>query len=191
MEFKRTVLPVFRFGTVSEEIGIVIANTQSITRGRITTSRCHDPKSFHQILAEIEEEEVQLVNDLEVTVNCQEALKRLIANRKQHQKVVKEARTGYVKEAKRALAKKLKLLEQGKITDLSFSLRPPQDYTKVYDVAIEMLTLHQGETIELGGAQVRNLMMDEWDWTRQFLYANYAYSATAKKMSENRGYDVE
>jgi hypothetical protein len=55
----------------------------------------------------------------------------------------------------------------------------PVDQTKVYDTAIEMMRLHQEETVELDAGQVRNLMLDEWDWTDQFYGTNAVYSNSA------------
>jgi hypothetical protein len=100
-------------------------------------------------------------------------------NRERHKQIVSEARVGYVKKAREALMEKLALVESGKVVALTFALEAPQDHTKVYDTAIEMLSMHTDATIILDAGQVRNLVMDEWDWTSHFMLVNSAYSNTA------------
>ena len=60
-------------------------------------------------------------------------------------------------------------------------------YTAVYDTAIEMLKRHTGKTVELEDAQVRALLMDQWDWKPSFLATNSHYSGTA--LASYRGND--
>ncbi len=109
-----------------------------------------------------------------------EILSRLRTNRETHTAIVAEARKGYVDRARESLRERLDQLESGKIVSLAFSLEPPQDHSDVYDTAIQMLELATDDLIELDSTQVRTLVMDQWDWTRQFLTSNAQYSATAR-----------
>jgi hypothetical protein len=127
------------------------------------------------------------LSSMTVTVSKGEALERLKKNRELHAVIVKEAREAYANRALDALTKRIEKLKTGKIVSLSFSLRPPQDHTDVYNTAIEMLELHCEEHVEMSAGQVRNLMMDEWDWMDQFLVANAGYSGTAREYAREKG----
>lgn len=122
---------------------------------------------------------MHVLSSMTIVAKKTEVLATLQANRDRHLSIVKEARAGYMDKAEAALSAKLDQLRSGKLAALSFSLRVPADYTKVYDTAIRMLELHQNDTIQLDAAQVRNLMQDEWDWTDQFYGTNMVYSKMA------------
>jgi hypothetical protein len=126
---------------------------------------------------------------MKVTARVIDVLKALHANRKTHAVIVKEARAGYLKKAEEALAKRILELKSGKIVALHFSLATPQDHTAVYDTAIEMLKMHTGKTVELEDAQVRALLMDQWDWKDSFLTTNSYYSGTARSSQRGDGYE--
>jgi K+-sensing histidine kinase KdpD len=125
---------------------------------------------------------MHILSSMTIRAKKTEVLATLRENRGKHTAIVEEARAGYMDKAQVALNAKLDQLRSGKLAALSFSLRVPLDYTKVYDTAIRMLELHQDETIELDAGQVRNLMQDEWDWTDQFYGTNIAYSKMANDM---------
>ena len=116
---------------------------------------------------------------MKIEAKKDDVLTKLKENRATHAQIVAEAREGYVEAAKTALNARLRKLKSGEITNLHFSLSPPQDYTNVYDTAIEMLEWHQGDIITLTAQEVQNLIQDNWDWMDQFLLSNTAYSATA------------
>ena len=122
---------------------------------------------------------MHMLSSMRIKAKRDDVLAALHKNRAAHAAIVKEAREGYVAKAKSEVMAKLRKLDQGKIVALSFSLRVPVDQTKVYDTAIEMMRLHQEETVELDAGQVRNLMLDEWDWTDQFYGTNAVYSNSA------------
>ena len=126
---------------------------------------------------------------MRVMCDRDEVLEKLKENRAKHTKIVKEAREGYVKKAKEALANKLLQLEQGKIVRLQFSLSVPSNHTKEYNTAITMLELHTEDTIELGANEVRQFIEDKWDWQQQFIYGNAAYSGTAAALKD--GFEME
>ena len=116
---------------------------------------------------------------MRINAKTKDVLEALIGNRTKHREIVIEAREGYAKRAVEVLKAELKRLETSKNALVMFSLQPPQDHTKVYDTAIEMMRMHQDETVVLDSGQVRNLMMDEWDWKTNFLVANSMYSDKA------------
>lgn len=122
---------------------------------------------------------MQMLRTMRITAKREDVLARCLKNREAHSKIVAEARLGYLAKAEVALKAKLASLKEGKIVVLHFGMQLPVDQTKVYDVAIEMLQLHQDDFIELDSEQVRNLMRDEWDWSADFLATNSLYSSTA------------
>ena len=122
---------------------------------------------------------MHILNSMKIVAKKKEVLAALLRNRARHQKIVAEARAGYARKAREALLDQLAKLEKGKISVVTFQLTTPQDHTKVYDTAIEMMRMHTASTVTLDSGQVRTLMMDEWDWKSHFLMANSAYSGTA------------
>jgi hypothetical protein len=122
---------------------------------------------------------MQVLRGITVTAETSKILHILRANRELHGQIVKEAREGYMEKAKKALEHRLAQLKEGKLKSLQFSLHPPQDYTNVYDSAIQMLLMHVPETIELDANVSRCLIENQWDWSQSFLVGNARYSKTA------------
>ncbi len=124
---------------------------------------------------------------MNITCDKDEILEKLRANLEQHSKLVAEARDGYVKRAATELEKKLALVREGKVVSLSFHLKVPKDYSTVYKTAIQMLEHHQEERIVLSATEFRQLVEDEWDWTREFFGSNSAYSAGTREYGLSKG----
>lgn len=114
-----------------------------------------------------------------VRVNKSEILDVLKKNRETHRKIFLEALTGYRETAIKLLEEKLALARSGKRIELSFRLTQPMDQTSDYDRAIRMLEMSINQDIELSEHDFENYVMDNWDWKRQFLSSNSAYSSTA------------
>jgi len=124
-----------------------------------------------------------------VEVSRDEALSRLKGNRARHSELVKEARIGYVKQARVELEKRLKDLESGKVVSLSFSLAPPQDYTSAYDTVIDMLESHNQPTVTLSASEHRQLMQDKWDWRNHWAASNAGYSEGTRALMEEGAFE--
>lgn len=129
--------------------------------------------------------------DMNVTCDKQAILKALRSNREQHAQFVQEARVEYCKQAQTVLEKKLNALKEGKIVQLTFSLRVPKDYTDVYDTVISMLELHTGSDITLSATEYRQLVEDEWSWTSEFAGSNMAYSSSVRDWAGKKGLSVD
>jgi len=125
---------------------------------------------------------MHVLDSMKVRVDRKSLLDTLTVNRAKHQTIVKEARVGYLVKAKEAVSARLKELEAGRPVPLTFALAPPRDHTNVYDTAIRMMEIHLDEAIVLDSEQVRHLIMDEWDWSSQFLASNAVYSGTARAL---------
>jgi uncharacterized protein YbcI len=119
------------------------------------------------------------LNGMDIIADKKEVLSKLEENLTRHQKIVVEARSGYVEKARKALEDRLEKIKNGKLVSLQFNLSAPQDYSDIYRIAIKLLNMDQSSTVKLTPKQFRNLILDEWDWTDQFLATNAAYSATA------------
>lgn len=125
-------------------------------------------------------QQMQILHSMQrIEANKTEILETLRKNREKHSQIVKEARVGYLDRAQIEINKRLEQLRAGKVVALTFSLSVPLDYTRVYDTAIRMLELHQQNTITLDSTQVACLVMDQWEWTRNFYTSNSRYSASA------------
>lgn len=128
-----------------------------------------------------------------MTIKAKKAdiLAKLRTNLESHSKMVVEAREGYVKKASTELEKRMAQLKEGKIVALTFHLKVPKDYSTVYKTTIGMLEAHTGDDIELSATEYRQLVEDEWDWTRDFAGSNAPYSAAARDYAVTKGYDLE
>ncbi len=124
---------------------------------------------------------------MNITCDRETILSQLRKNLEQHSRLVAEAREGYVKRAEADLEKKLALIREGKVVSLSFHLKVPKDYSTVYKTAIQMLEHHQEERIVLSATEFRQLVEDEWDWTREFFGSNSACSAGTREYGISKG----
>lgn len=64
---------------------------------------------------------------------------QLITNLAQHEKIVLEAKVGYLKKARELLVDRVAQIDAGKPFDLTFSLPRLADHSREYKTAIEML----------------------------------------------------
>ena len=119
-------------------------------------------------------------SDIRIQANTKEVLDKLEKNRRLHLKEYKESEIGFLIEAKALLAKALKHVKKLKskngIQSLSVHLGAPQCYDAEYATAITMMKYHTGKTITLDPTQVRQFLMDEWDWSGSFKEAHTNFS---------------
>ena len=141
-------------------------------------------------------------NERTVTVNRNNLLEKLKANRDQHQKAYRESVAGYRQAALKKLKEKVARAQASildneamiaakierfdpenplgdrviVISQTDFSLEVPRDHTKSYDVAIQMAEWEVGENIELTQSQFQCFVMDDWDWKEKFQHLNVSYT---------------
>ncbi len=136
-----------------------------------------------------------MMGHLGITMNIKakkdDILVTLERNLESHSKMVVEAREGYVKRARAELEKRLGQIMEGKTVALTFHLKVPKDYSSVYKTTIGMLKAHTGTEIEMSATEYRQLVEDEWDWTRDFAGSNAAYSSSTRDYAISKGYDLE
>jgi hypothetical protein len=129
------------------------------------------------------------MNNIQMTTTVvrKDLLAKLKENLSRHAQIVKEAREGYVQQARKALEARLRDILEGKCVALTFLLDPPADYTEVYKNSIEMLEWNTQDQVVLEADEFRQLVRDEWDWMSTFLASNKAYSVSATRMSDEKG----
>lgn len=113
-------------------------------------------------------------------------LETLRTNLARHSQIVQESRDGYVKQARALLEERLEQVRKGELVSLAFHLRPPMDYSEVYENSIAMLEWHTEDTVMLEADEFRQLVRDEWDWSTEFYAGNRAYSATAAGIAASK-----
>jgi hypothetical protein len=106
-------------------------------------------------------------------------------NRKAHHDIFIEAQKGFRKVVIDELEKRLGLARDGKRIDQYLRLPEPVDHTRDYDRVISMLEMDLNETVDLSETDYSQYVMDDWDWKRQFLGTNRAYSVTAAKLADD------
>ena len=118
----------------------------------------------------------------EVRIHKAKLLEIVTKNRGEHRQIFLDAQKAYRDKAIAVLDEQLKLAREGapfvlnKITELS----APEDHTKDYDRAIEMLELSVDDVITLSTSDFANLVQDLWGWSRQWAMSNSAYVDSPK-----------
>lgn len=114
-----------------------------------------------------------------IRVKKSELLDILRKNRAEHRQIFEEAVEGYRHEVIKQLSQRLDDARNGKKIDISIRLNQPQDQTKDYDRVIGMLEMTVDDIIELDELSYQQYVMDDWNWSHNFLHTNSAYSVTA------------
>ena len=106
-------------------------------------------------------------------------LKVLKENHKKHLDNYGVALRQYGKELKEELENKLSRITAGELVEGNSSLVRPEEHTSDYDRAIRMFEMTTEEEIELDQSTFCQLVMDEWDWKRNFSANTLSYSMKA------------
>lgn len=116
-----------------------------------------------------------------ITCNTADVLEKVKAAEAEYISIFEEARAGHRTSTIKALEAVLQdALTNGRPYDASKAMLPlPQDRRKDYRTIIKILELHVGPTIELRAADVRQYVMNEWDWMDGFIKTAAAYSQKA------------
>jgi hypothetical protein len=113
---------------------------------------------------------------LTITAKTSDVLAALKSNRDRHAKIVAEARVGFAQKAKALLEEALKGVARHNEHGLSLHLPAPVDHTRDYEVAIQMLEMHQSEVILMTQDQVKKYILDRWEWESVFMATNSTYA---------------
>ena len=121
----------------------------------------------------------------DTTIDVNTLLDIVKKNRDEHVELLKEANTGFKQQCISELSSKLeeyKDMDESNPVGLSVLKNPPNDYTHRYEEAIAMLELTKDVTIKVTPEQFKSLVLNKWEWSRNFYVANSIYSSgcTAK-----------
>ncbi len=113
-----------------------------------------------------------------ITVVKNELIAILDTNRIEHQEAYNEAITGWKIKVGTALSNALHEVERDGEPDLSeiTKLVKPVSHIREYDRAIDMLKLSVDSEVSLSEYDYRQLVNDEWEWSRNFAATNSAYT---------------
>ena len=114
-----------------------------------------------------------------IRVNTIELAKTLTKNRAEHRKIFEEAVEGYRKKVIELLEDHLERVKEGSLIRVYISLPQPSDHTADYDRALQVLDWSLDDEIEIDEQTFAELVMDDWQWKREFFTTNSAYSVTA------------
>jgi poly(A) polymerase Pap1 len=117
--------------------------------------------------------------DLTSTVNVEDLTNIIKINANHHKKMYEEAVTGWRHDTEKKIRSLLDRLTSP--MDISISIPAPKDYSDVYETALNMLTWTTDKTIKLDADSFRNLVMDEWDWSKSWIFSNARYSSTVEE----------
>lgn len=123
----------------------------------------------------------------EIRVKKVDLLEKLKGNRAAHATMVREAQEGYKAKVIEVLEKRLDEAKNGQNVTHVIFLQTPSDHTADYDTRIRMLEMCVNDEIPLHVCELRQYVMDEWDWTGEALANNALYSQTARGRLHRRG----
>ena len=110
-----------------------------------------------------------------VKVKKDQLLDILRSNREKHHEIVIKAQCVYRAKVIQELDKMLDDAKNGHTLVTQVKLPVPVDMTRDYDDAIEMLEMHQEDTIELDSHEFKQYVKDEWQWKQHFTTSNAGY----------------
>ena len=110
-----------------------------------------------------------------VTVNCDEFLVEVTANREAHREVFEEALEGFHMRLKAELDKQVRDLKAGRDINQYLGLPEPEDHTDDYDRVILMAHMSVEDTITLSEDEFAMYVMDQWRWKQDFTETTLRY----------------
>lgn len=111
----------------------------------------------------------------QVTVDKDELLAVLRANRENHRVQFLKAQEGFRARAIAELDRSLADARAGNAVRLSVSLPRPEDHTEDYDREIRMLEMHLEPSVVIRAQLFDQIVMDRWGWSAAFNATNSAY----------------
>lgn len=108
---------------------------------------------------------------MSVKVNKTDLILKVRGNRDTHRAQFEAAQVKYRERVIAELDVRLAQARNGGVINLGFRLPEPVDYTREYDAALAALEWEVEETVTLDDTLFRRLVLNEWEWQREF-YAN-------------------
>ena len=116
---------------------------------------------------------------MDTNVRKAELISIVRENRDKHTSVFRASVDGYRELAMEMLRGEIASLEAGRTPELRVILTRPRDHTRDYDRVIRMLELDTREQILLDERTFAKYVMDQWEWTGEFLRFSSSYAAGA------------
>jgi hypothetical protein len=112
-----------------------------------------------------------------ISVDKQQLKESLLSNRETHKELFETAWEGYRKFAIKELEDRLEAVKNKKPFKLWFDVSVPEDHTKDYDTALEMLDWHTEDVVNLTRDEFDKFIKDDWSWKGKFGSDVATYSA--------------
>lgn len=110
-----------------------------------------------------------------VTVDRDDFLQKVRANRAGHRQVFEAALSGYRDRLTRELERRIYDLKRGRRVDQYIGLPEPEDHTEDYDRVITMAEMSVLEVVELSEDEFAMYVMDQWRWKQSFSETSARY----------------
>jgi hypothetical protein len=112
-----------------------------------------------------------------ISVEKQKLLTALTENKKKHIQEYLETYEKWKKEVKEISQNNIKHIDDNKINRIAYNLpQAPNSMEEDYEQAIQMITWHTKDTIELDQQKFKAFIMDDWEWTSTWNRTKTYYS---------------
>lgn len=113
----------------------------------------------------------------DVSMRKDELLKKLEENRTNHRSTFEQAMDVYGKAITELLENLKQRALEGKVIPQRalYELPMPEDHTREYDVAIEMLHHDTRDVLVLSNQDFQRYHMNQWEWTQSFTANTESY----------------
>lgn len=117
------------------------------------------------------------MSNIKQNYNRKSLIDKVKTNKQKHVEEFEQARKKYQKLFVQKLEAMTAAAKEGKDVPHHIDLVKPQSFEKSYDIALNMLEMGQGETIELPLNIFAQLVHDEWEWQDEFAATASVYNS--------------
>jgi sensor c-di-GMP phosphodiesterase-like protein len=114
-----------------------------------------------------------------ITVRKSDLISTLETNREEHRSIFLKAQDRYRERFIELLEQRLEDARQGRSFDQWIRLPVPEDHTRDFDTAIEMLHWDTGENVTIDRHDFQRYVQNNWEWQQSFTANTVAYVADA------------
>lgn len=120
-----------------------------------------------------------------ITVSKEELINTLEGNRAEHREIFEKAQAVYREKVIAELDRALDDAKNGRRIIRFINLPEPEDHTNDFTTAIEMLSWHQGDQVDLDRRDFKRYVQNRWEWDSSFAANTQSYSAMLDEAEEN------
>jgi len=103
-----------------------------------------------------------------ITVRKEDLLDTIRRNRDEHRDIFQRAQEAYREKWIEELDVRLREAQRGYVIRRHFSLPEPEDHTRDFDTAIQMLEWETGDEVELDRRDFQRYVQNQWEWAQSF-----------------------